>query len=87
MNTPILDALIAEYTAVPEVCGSTGPRIGEDGQPRCAQPLDHIGPHLGFEGSGFESVGWDGPLWRDVEFAEYYRKYLAQQRQRVLDFL
>lgn len=63
-DTPILDALIEN---VPEVCGSIGPRIGSEGQPRCAEPLDHDGLHHGFEGSGFEYEFWGAPVNRDAQ--------------------
>ena len=57
-----------------EVCGSMGPRIGDEPErPRCAQPLDHDGQHRGFPGSGFESVQWGGPIMRDGDFARTYR--------------
>jgi hypothetical protein len=51
------------------VCGSRGPRIGDEGSPRCAGPLGHATPHRGFRESGFENQRWDDPLWRDREFA------------------
>lgn len=51
------------------VCGSRGPRIGEEGSPRCAGPLGHDGPHKGFKGSGFENEWWGDPLMRDAKFA------------------
>ncbi len=83
-DTPILDALIAD---VPEVCGSIGPRIGEEGSPRCGEPFGHGDLHRGFPGSGFEREFWGRPLMRDREFAADYREWLAQQRRAMLDFL
>ena len=61
---------MAEQTPGRQVCGSRGPRIGQDGQPRCAQWLGHNGEHRGFFGSGFENVTWGDPVLRDVEFVE-----------------
>lgn len=83
-DTPILDALIAN---VPLVCGSIGPRIGEDGSPRCAEYLGHSWTHRGFEGSGFESEHWGDPINRDAVFAKDWQEWLAQQRRNLLDFL
>jgi hypothetical protein len=51
-----------------EVCGSRGPRIGEEGTPRCAQPLGHASTHCGYPGSGFERETWGSPEWRDMDF-------------------
>lgn len=83
-DTPILDALIAD---VPDVCGSIGPRIGEDGSPRCAEPLNHGDLHRGFEGSGFEHEHWGYPVHRDREFAADWKAWVVQQRRDMLDFL
>ncbi len=44
------------------LCWSWGPRIGDDTRPVCKQPFGHDGPHRGFDGSGFESETWGGPL-------------------------
>lgn len=72
----VLGVYDQHYTLiVPEVkiCGSTGPRIGGSGTPRCGQDIDHDPPHRGFPGSGFEDVTWGDPLMRDLEFAKNYR--------------
>lgn len=84
MNTPIFDSLV---NAVPEVCGSIGPRIGEEGSPRCAETLGHDGLHHGFEGSGFEREFWGDPLSRDAQFAKDWQEWLANKRRFMLGFL
>lgn len=68
----VLNAAGIEVRSLPEVCGSTGPRVGET-RPRCGGDLDHEGPHRGFPGSGFEDVFWGAPLLRDEAFAREYR--------------
>lgn len=83
MSTPIFDSLV---NAIPEVCGSIGPRIGEEGSPRCGEPLDHGDFHRGFPGSGFENQYWGYPVYRDREFAREYAAWLAKQRADLLDF-
>lgn len=64
-DTPIYDKVFKAHFAV---CGSTGPRIGEDGSPRCALSLGHVGMHRGFQGSGFEREYWGAPIHRDLQF-------------------
>ena len=56
-----------------EICGSRGPRIGEEGSPRCARHYGHPGPHRGFEGSGFERELWGDPIMRDMQFVNEYK--------------
>lgn len=64
---------LSEYRVDPEeLCWSQGPRIGSEGYPVCKKPRDHHldgkdadeRRHQGFDGSGFESVGWGSPLMR-----------------------
>lgn len=81
-STPLFDLLVA---TVPSVCGSRGPRIGED-SPRCAQELDHRGLHRGFDGSGFERETWGDPLSRDLEFARDWENFERAERRRLFTF-
>lgn len=77
MNTPIYDRLKSG------VCGSRGPRIGEEGSPRCAKPFGHAGNHQGFEGSGFEREFWGEPIMRDMEFVKDWALLSDLNRTRV----
>jgi hypothetical protein len=78
--TPIFDRLVA---TVPEVCGSQGPRIGDDSSPRCAQELSHAGMHRGFEGSGYEREAWGEPLMRDTRFVREFTEHLLLHRRQL----
>lgn len=71
-DTPIYDKIFSERFVV---CGSRGPRIGEEGNPRCMQRVGHAGFHRGFKGSGFEHVRWGAPVMRDMQFVEDCRTH------------
>lgn len=45
------------------ICGSRGPRIGEEGMPVCKRPPNHKGLHRPYESDGWgASMSWGIPL-------------------------
>lgn len=46
-----------------DLCWSTGPRIGSEGNPYCLLPLGHSGQHISHPESGF-TERWSDPLCR-----------------------
>jgi hypothetical protein len=69
------------------ICGSIGPRIGEEGTPRCAKGFDHQDLHQGYHGSGFEGEFWGRcDLDRfDLEFAADYERHVKASLEDVSD--